>query len=201
MRAAIIDSLQSIDSIDKKLDVNEILILFKDVSEHPDSEIKLYKSDIKNYIISLNWKGINQWKIDSPIELNKVHRQRYATTEESIFFIKKIYQYGDLDNEENFIDVPIRHFTLDEMLEFKKEDEMMLRGEDSDDLTTSSSQLSTPTESSNSKNNSDTSLVMGEQLGTKDKKASTSTQSKIKTTSAVDRKPKPSTNNNSFFSI
>ena len=31
-----------------------------------------------------------------------------------------------------FIDVPIRHFTLDEMLQFKKEDEMMLRGQDPD---------------------------------------------------------------------
>ena len=132
MKISIIDSLTGIDIIDQNPNLPEISIVFQNLSEYGDSEIKLYKSDIKDYLASFNWKGINQWKVDCPVELNKIHRQRYASTEECELFIKKLYQRADLDNEKGFIDVPIRHFTLDEMLAFKKEDEMMLRGQDPD---------------------------------------------------------------------
>jgi len=132
MKAAIIDSLTCIDLKDQKLSVNEVLTYFQNLSEHHDSEIKLYTSDIKNYTTSFNWTGINQWKVDCPVKLNEIHSQCYATTEECTLLIKKLYQYGDLDREQRFIDVPISHFTLDEMLQFKKEDTMMLRGQDPD---------------------------------------------------------------------
>ncbi|MDH7448218.1 hypothetical protein [Aquimarina sp. 2201CG14-23] len=202
MRAAIIDSLQCIDIIDKKVDDNEILKCFQGLSEHHDSEIKLYKSDIKKYIISFNWKGIDQWKIDCPVELNKIHKQGYATEDQSIAIIKEIYEKGNVDHIPGFIDVPIRHFTLDEMLQFKKEDDMMLKGEDPDDLSDTNLPKSTiSTGSSNPKKDKEPSLVMGAQLGDSENKNRTPTPSKIKTTPNTVKKSKPATNDNSLFSI
>ena len=130
MQAAIIDSLHCIDLIDQKIDRNETLTYFQELSDHHDSEIKLYTSDLKNYIASFSWKGINQWKVDCPEELHKFHSQRYATTEECIFFIKKLFEVGHLENQKGFIDVPVNHFTLDDMIAFKEEDKMMLKGQD-----------------------------------------------------------------------
>lgn len=130
MKTAIIDSLNCIDLIDQKLDNNQALDFFQKLSNHHDSEIKFYKEGLKNYIASFNWKSINQWKIDCPEELSKLHSQRYATTEESLFFIKKIYEDGHLENQKGFINVPVNHFSLDDMLAFKEEDKMMLKGQD-----------------------------------------------------------------------
>ena len=132
MNLFIEDTIQGINANEEKSNLQNCLNWLKNLSNHHDSEIKIYNTDIKEYLVSFNWKGINQWKIDCPVELNKIHRQRYATKEECALFIKKLYQQKDLDNEKGFIDVPIRHFTLDEMLQFKKEDEMMLRGQDPD---------------------------------------------------------------------
>ncbi len=196
MKAAITDSLQCIDLIDQKLDRNETLSYFQDLSDHHDSELKFYESDIKNYIASFHWNGINQWKIDCPVELHKVHRQRYATTEECISLIKKLYKSGDLDNEDNFIDVPIRHFTLDEMLQFKKEDEMMLRVQDPDEH----SKTSTPKAIEPKKEVS--SKTIEKPVPKKATPSPAPPKPKtITSTSTTVKKPKPSNGDNSFFSI
>lgn len=165
MKTAIIDSLQCIDSQDQRLNDIECIQQFNTLSEHHDSEIKLYTSNIKDHTASFNWVGINKWKIDCPVELHKIHRQRYATQKECIVLIKKIFQKKDLDTDDSFIDVPIRHFTLDEMLEFKEEDEMMLKGQDPDLYKTTPTPPIRPEVSkttSAQKNNSKHSFLVGE---------------------------------------
>ncbi|WP_298541134.1 hypothetical protein [uncultured Aquimarina sp.] len=198
MKTAVIDSLQCIDLMDQKLSINDTLSYFQDLSEHHDSEIKLFKSDSKNYIASFNWYGINQWKIDCPVELYEIHRQQYATTEECVLLIKKLYQYGNLDNEDKFIDVPIQHFTLNEMIEFRQEDKMMLRGEDPDMTSSSSSQSPSTIKSSSPKTDNESSLVLGEQLDKKQGKDAIS--QRPKNTVDISKKSKP-IKEKSFFSI
>ncbi len=132
MKAFIEDTIRGINTIEEKSSASKCIDWFNSLSVHPDSEIKLYKSDIEEYQIYFNWKGINKWKVDSPLELNKIHKQCYASKKQCIAIIKELYQVKNIDNIPGFIDVPIRHFTLDEMLEFKQEDEIMLRGNDPD---------------------------------------------------------------------
>lgn len=204
MKAAIIDSLTSIDLIDQKFSIGEVLSFFKQLSDHQDSELKLYKSNINDYIISLNWFGINKWKIDYPIELKKVHKQSYATKEQGIAIIKELYEQGNIDEIPGFIEVPIPHFTLDEMLRFKKEDEMMLRGEDPDEYSDHQEiPQHTPisNQNPNAKKNNEASLQMGEQLGESQKQSTTPPSTKVKTKSTIIKEKKSTNNDNSLFSI
>ncbi|MGY3795481.1 hypothetical protein [Aquimarina sp. 433] len=204
MKAAIIDSLTSIDLIDQKCNIGEVLSFFKQLSDHQDSELKLYKSNINDYIISLNWFGINKWKIDYPIELKKVHKQSYATKEQGIAIIKELYEQGNIDEIPGFIEVPIPHFTLDEMLQFKKEDEMMLRGEDPDEYSDHqeiSQHTPISNQNPNAKKNNEAFLQMGEQLGESQKQSTTPPPTKVKTKSTIIKEKKSTNNDNSLFSI
>lgn len=204
MKAAIIDSLTSIDLIDQKFSIGEVLSFFKQLSDHQDSELKLYKSNINDYIISLNWFGINKWKIDYPIELKKVHKQSYVSKEQCVAIIKELYEQGNIDEIPGFIEVPIPHFTLDEMLQFKKEDEMMLRGEDPDEYSDHqeiSQHTPISNQNPNAKKNNEASLQMGEQLGESQKQSTTPPPTKVKTKSTIIKEKKSTNNDNSLFSI
>ncbi len=130
MNIFIEDTINGVNKTIEGTTSNTCISYFKKLSEHHDSEIKFYKDNLKNYIVVFNWKGINEWKIDCPEELYKIHSQRYATIEECIFFIKKLFEVGHLENQKGFIDVPVNHFTLDDMIAFKEEDKMMLKGQD-----------------------------------------------------------------------
>ena len=89
----------------------------------------MFRNDDK-YVLMFQWKRINTWKIDSPITLDKIHKQCYATKEQCIAIIKELHEKGNIDHVPGFIEVPLQHFTLDDMLDFKREDEMALRGQD-----------------------------------------------------------------------
>ncbi|WP_299248356.1 hypothetical protein [uncultured Aquimarina sp.] len=198
MKIFIEDTIKGVHTSEHKSTIYSCYDYFKNLSEHHDSEIKLFKSDSNNYIASFNWYGINQWKIDCPVELYEIHRQQYATTEECVLLIKKLYQYGNLDNEDKFIDVPIQHFTLNEMIEFRQEDKMMLRGEDPDMTSSSSSQSPSTIKSSSPKTDNESSLVLGEQLDKKQGKDAIS--QRPKNTVDISKKSKP-IKEKSFFSI
>ena len=101
------------------------------MSENDFSEIRIFVSKISKYKIKIEFWGPYGWKIDYPIKLREVHKQCYATKEQCILIIQELYEKGHIDDIPGFIEVPIREFTLDEMIEFKKEEEMMLRGENS----------------------------------------------------------------------
>jgi len=130
MNIFIEDIINGVNETIEKSSLDIGITFFNNLSQHHDSEIKLYTSDLKNYTAAFKWQGLNQWKIDCPEELHKFHRQRYATTEESLFFIEKLYEVGHLENQNGFIDVPVNHFSLDNMLAFREEDKMMLKGQD-----------------------------------------------------------------------
>jgi len=130
MKTNIIDAIKKIDISNKELSLKENLEAFNTISDNRNSVLRLYDLNKENYALILSWKGVNKWKIDHPIELHKIHKQRYATKEQSAYLLKKIYNRKDILPEYGFIDVPVKHFTLDDMLEFKREDDMMLRGQD-----------------------------------------------------------------------
>ncbi|WP_346883769.1 hypothetical protein [uncultured Algibacter sp.] len=130
MKSNIIDIPKEINISNKKQSLTKLLETVNLMSSHPESHIKLYKSKEKKYTAIFSWQSRNKWKIDCPVELNKIHKQRYATKQQCFYFLKEIYNKKEIKPEDNFLDVPIQHFTLDEMLEFKREDDMLLRGED-----------------------------------------------------------------------
>jgi len=113
----------------KKVQVNETISFFKSLSKHIDSEFILHKEEVYLYTMSITNIILDKWKIDYPIKYREVHKQCYATKEQCIAIIEELYEKGHIDDVPGFIEVPIREYTLDEMLEIKKEEEMMLRGE------------------------------------------------------------------------
>ncbi|WP_062059790.1 hypothetical protein [Aquimarina longa] len=130
MKVSIVDPLNSVNIFDDQLNNNEVNQQIELLSNHRDSEIRLFMDDYENYIFSIKKKSLTKWKVDYPIELYKIHKQCYASKEECLILIKKIYQGEQIEDIAMFTDVPIRHFTLDEMLEFEQEDAMMLNGQD-----------------------------------------------------------------------
>ncbi|GAA0719136.1 hypothetical protein GCM10009430_17850 [Aquimarina litoralis] len=204
MNLFIEDSIHGIHAEHYQVNESQSIQLFSGLSDHQDSELKLYKSDINDYTMSLNWFGINKWKIDYPIELKKVHKQSYGSKEQCVAIIKELYEKGNIDEIPDFIEVPISHFTLDEMLQFKKEDEMMLRGEDPDEYSDHqeiSQHATISNQNPNAEKSSEASLQMGEQLGNSQKQSSTPPPTKVKTKSTIIKENKSTNNDNSLFSI
>ncbi|WP_299248363.1 hypothetical protein [uncultured Aquimarina sp.] len=132
MKSSITDTLKEIDIKDQKITRKELYNCINKASAHRDTVIKLYKEKEEDYIVIFSWKDRNKWKIDYPIQLHKIHKQRYVTHKQCLQLSEHIFSGNSLDDLKGFIDVPVRHFTLDEMLQFKQEDEMMLRGDDPD---------------------------------------------------------------------
>ncbi|GAA3509806.1 hypothetical protein GCM10022393_23370 [Aquimarina addita] len=132
MKVFVNDAVNNINILDERIDLEFILDIINILSNHRDSQIKIYDRLKSHYLLMINPNGPEEWKIDHPIEQNKIHKQCYATKEQCIAIIKELFKKGHIDDIPGFIEVPIRHFTLDEMLAFKKEDDMMLRGEDPD---------------------------------------------------------------------
>ncbi|WP_298541139.1 hypothetical protein [uncultured Aquimarina sp.] len=132
MKSSIVDIPKNISVSDQKINNKELQNVIDTASTHIKSSIKLYKEKEEDYIVIFSWKDRNKWKIDYPIQLRKIHKQRYVTHKQCLQLSEHIFSGNSLDDLKGFIDVPVRHFTLDEMLQFKQEDEMMLRGEDPD---------------------------------------------------------------------
>jgi len=132
MKSSIIDTPKEINIVDQKINPKELRNAINKASAHIDSSIKLYKEKAAEYIVIFSWQDHNRWKVDYPVQLHKIHKQRYVSHKQCLELSQHIYNGNSLDDLNGFVDVPIRHFTLDEMLDFKKEDEMMMRGEDPD---------------------------------------------------------------------
>ena len=122
------DSPRNLNFKNKSMELSIIIDHFLAVSPHKDSYIGLINDD--HELLHFYWIANNKWLVDHPVEVNMLHQQCYATTEECLVFIKKISQEYNPRNFKGFVNVPIKHFTLEEMLEFKKEDELLLKGQD-----------------------------------------------------------------------
>lgn len=107
-----------------------VINAFTSLSNHRDSEIKIYGENNIFYLLKISPLCPQEFKIDVPVKNNSIHKQCYVTKEQCIAIIKELFDKGNIDNVPGFIEVPIREFTLDDMLEFKKEEEMMLKGQD-----------------------------------------------------------------------
>ncbi|KAA1248133.1 hypothetical protein [Aquimarina sp. RZ0] len=205
MKAIVLDKNKEIDAIVKEYNSKELLGFLDHMSPILGNYIKIQQDDTNAYIVNFSWISRNKWKIDYPIEPQKVHKQRYATKQEALHLLEKIYQKYDIESLKDFIDVPIRHFTLDEMLAFKKEDEMMLRGEDpnQNESNTASKTVATSKKEFPAK----TTPVHAQKTiekPTNKKVTPPPTTSKPKTitnTSTTVKKPKPPNDDNSFFNI
>ncbi|WP_346883958.1 hypothetical protein [uncultured Algibacter sp.] len=110
-----------------ELNVSETIQLFNDLPFQEDSFLKLNDTN-QEWIYRFIYTN-NKWMVDHPVVQGVVHKQRYATKNECVQLINGIYNQVHPDNLKDFIDVP-KEFTLDEMLEFKHEDDMMLKGQD-----------------------------------------------------------------------
>jgi len=122
------DTPRKVTFENKSIDLSDAKAYFLALSAHKDSYIGFV--DVYNDVIVYRWVTKNKWLIDHPVVSNTLHRQRYATNEECLDFIKKVYQEHVISNFEGFVEVPVGEFTLDEMLAFKAEDEALLREEE-----------------------------------------------------------------------
>lgn len=130
MKALIIDTQKEIRSSQKITTIEDLQFTIRRASAHKDTSIKIYLENEEEYSAIFSWHDRNKWKIDYPIQLGKIHKQRYVTNKQCLQLADYIYKGKSVDEIKAFYDVPVRHFTLDEMLAFKKEDEMMLKGVD-----------------------------------------------------------------------
>ena len=115
---------------ESEVSFDKISEIMEELSISIESSIKFFEIDNDFHKIAINKYESNKWKVDYPIEKEKIHKQQYLTKNECIYLIQKLYKGENLESSKKLIDVPIQHFTLDEMLEFKHEDDMMLKGQD-----------------------------------------------------------------------
>ncbi|WP_281991287.1 hypothetical protein [Aquimarina aggregata] len=193
------DTLRKVTFENKSVDVLGATDYFKVLSDHKESYIGFI--DVYDDVIIFKWVSKDKWLIDHPVVPDTLHRQRYATTEECLVFIEKVHQEYDISGFNGFEDVPIKEFTLDEMLVFKAEDEALLREEE---LPTEMSPISEPIKqqkqlSTQPKKNQKQSFVIGKQLGSK-KSPSSPTPIDSKPIHANSKKTKPS-DDTSFFQL
>jgi len=118
MKSSITDTPKEINSSDQKITRSELHNVINKASAHKDTLVKLYKEKEAEYLVIFSWHDRNKWKIDYPIQLHKIHKQRYVSHQQCLELSKHIYNGNSLDDFKGFIDVPIRHFTLDEMIHF-----------------------------------------------------------------------------------
>lgn len=130
MKSNIIDVDKGMKVSGEEYALDELLNIVNTASAHKDSFVKLFEENEDEYLATFSWQSSNKWKVDFPVELHKIHSQRYVTKQQCLKVIRKVYETKTIDGFKNFINVPVHHFTLDEMLEFKKEDEMLLRSQD-----------------------------------------------------------------------
>ncbi|MBQ4820626.1 hypothetical protein [Aquimarina sp. MMG016] len=126
------DELNDLTIHKVNMNIQEITDVINTLSPDAHSIIELFKFDSENYVMALQRIEDNKWKVDYPLEQNKIHKQQYLKRVTCIHLVQKLYEGGNIEDSNDLIDVPIQHFTLDDMLEFKREDDMMLGGQDPD---------------------------------------------------------------------
>ncbi|MBQ4820630.1 hypothetical protein [Aquimarina sp. MMG016] len=122
------DTPRKVTFENKSIGLSDADDYFSALSDHKESYIGFI--DVYDEVIIFKWLAHNKWLIDHPTVPGILHRQCYASSEECLVFIEKVYQEHDISNFEGFEDVPVQEFTLDEILEFKEEDEYLLREEE-----------------------------------------------------------------------
>ncbi|WP_299883868.1 hypothetical protein [uncultured Lacinutrix sp.] len=182
------DSPRKVTFESKSISLSNAKDYFLALSDHKKSYIGFI--DVYYEVIIFNFHKRNKWLVEHLVVPNTLHRQRYATNEDCIKLIEKVYQEYDISTFKGFEDVPIGEFTLDEILAFKQEDEMLLREEDSTQIAIPKSK---PTPK---KKKAKTSIQMGETLNVKTTKPETI----IKEATKKIIKDKP-VDNNSFFQL
>ena len=206
------DTVRKVTFEDKSIGLPDANDYFKALSDDQESYIGFI--DVYDEVIIFKWIVKNKWMIDHPLVPNTLHKQCYATDEECLDIIEKIYQERDITLFKEFEDVPVQEFTLDEMLQFKKEDEALLNEEEIPTKAAPIPLTAPKPVAKKSKKNSPSSMIMGEQLGiTKNSSASTSSQPKQapvtqQTATPISKPTKPTTtpktpkpDEDSFFSL
>ncbi len=130
MKVFIKDIINNINISDEEKRVEFIIDTIDILSNNVYSQIKIYNKIASSYLLLIKPIGPEDWKIDYPIDQNNIHKQCYATKEQCVAIVRELFEKGNIDDIPGFIEVPIQDFTLDEMIAFKEEEEMMLRGED-----------------------------------------------------------------------
>lgn len=180
---------------EKELNISEVIQLFDSLPSQEDSFLKINDTDQELIYRFIHTK--NQWMIDHPVVQGTLHKQRYATKNECNKVINKIYKGVLPDKLNGFIDVP-KGFTLDDMLEFKREDEMMLRGQDPDLHSDNQPKALTQTKEAPVTPQTPTPKPLSEKATVTKQKPTV--QKDIKPTTHP-KTPKPTTDNDSLFSL
>ncbi|WP_299902322.1 hypothetical protein [uncultured Aquimarina sp.] len=106
----------------------EVIGYFNDLSPDVNSFISIINDN--NYVLRFSWVAEQKWLVEFPIVTNQIHQQRYANETQCQELIRQVDANENFDNFEGFIQVPVEEFSLDEMLEFKAEDEALLKEEE-----------------------------------------------------------------------
>ncbi|MBW1298275.1 hypothetical protein [Aquimarina litoralis] len=106
----------------------EVIGYFNDLSPDVNSFISIINDN--NYVLRFSWVAEQKWLVEFPIVTNQIHQQRYANETQCQELIHQVDANENFDNFEGFIQVPVEDFSLDEMLEFKVEDEALLKEEE-----------------------------------------------------------------------
>ncbi len=122
------DPIQQVQFENKDFNKDEVIAYFQKLSFDKESFLGLL--DTYDEVIIFYPKAKDQWLVDHLVVPSTLHRQCYASTAECLVFIEKLYREEDIHRLKGFEEVPVQEFTLDEMLQFKKEDEALLREED-----------------------------------------------------------------------
>ncbi|AXT54747.1 hypothetical protein D1815_02900 [Aquimarina sp. AD1] len=107
---------------------NEVVDYFNNLSPDPNSFISIINDH--NDVLRFSWIAEQKWLVEYPIITNQIHQQRYANESESLILINRVNDNESFDHFDSFIQVPVQEFTLDEVLEFKEEDQYLLREEE-----------------------------------------------------------------------
>ncbi len=120
--------IQQLQFENKDLNKNEVLEYLQGLSLHKDSFLGVI--DVYDEVLVFYPKSEDRWLIDHLVVPNTLHRQRYATTNHCIEIITKLFEEQDIETFKDFEEVPVQEFTLDEIVQFKKEEQILLKNEE-----------------------------------------------------------------------
>ena len=224
MHIYIKDPVQKVTIDSNTLSYTEVKYHFEHLSEDILSFLGMVTNT--NEVLRFLWVSQDRWILDHPVIPSDLHRQRYASKEECISFIEKVYQEYDVSTYKDFVEVPVQEFTLDEVLAFKKEDEALLNEEEIPTKVAPTPVTVPEPVTKKSKTNQSPSMIMGAQIGINKnsksptppipkkstskpvqqiasaaKKEATPSKAKSIVEKTIKKASKPSNDDNSFFSI
>jgi len=122
-----------IDSQNNRIEAATLSQAFELFNELPQQKgAKFFIKNDENIVFKFTFIEFNKYLVDFPFVIGKLHKQCYASKNQVAKHIRNVFNKTAIETLKGFTDVPIRHFTLDQMLEFKQENEMLLKGKDPD---------------------------------------------------------------------